>query len=365
MLSRALVVASLLLFTGCSQEEGEAEATRPVKAMQVNSPDLIRSRPFPGVIRAEDRVNLSFRVSGPLIELSVDVGDRVEEGTVLARIDPRDFEINLKEAKGKLERSIAAKDFAESDFTRAERIQKRDPGAISQSMVEKKREERNSLRAEVRSLRAQVASSKDQLNYTYLRAPYAGVIVAKFVDNFQFVRAEQPVVRMVDTSTVEMVVDIPEHLISYIPNVKEIVVKIDVLPEREFPATVKEIGAEANATTRTFPVTLLMNQPPDVELFAGMSGEAKFIGKIESDKEPTAITIPSQSLFTDENGTKSFVWVIDEESNQAIKREVVVDRITNSGVRLRSGLKSGEWIATAGVYHLKEGQKVRILKSDQ
>lgn len=338
---------------------------RPVKAMRVPDPLWIRSRPFPGVIRAEDRVNLSFRVDGPLIEFPVDVGDLVKEQEVLARIDPQDYSVALENAKANLEKSVAALTFAENDYARAIRIQQEDPGAISASMVDRKREDRNRLRAQIKSNQAEVQAAKNQLSYTYLKAPFNGMVVATYVDNFEHVRPKQPVLRMLNTSRVEMVVDIPESIISYIPTVKSIVVRFDSFPGQEFPAEVKEIGTEASTTTRTYPVTLVMKQPKEIQILAGMSGEAKFIGKVTSEEEAEAIVVPTSAVFSDKESKKSYLWVIDRKTHRVERKEVTLGELVNNGIRVRQGIQPGEWIAIAGVHYLHEGQEITILNKEE
>ncbi|MFQ5760315.1 MAG: biotin/lipoyl-binding protein, partial [Acidiferrobacterales bacterium] len=85
-----------VLVAGCGKDEAPAETiARPVKAIKVGDVAQVSGRSFPGQARATREANLSFRVSGPLITFPVKVGDDVEEGQVLARIDPRDYQVNL------------------------------------------------------------------------------------------------------------------------------------------------------------------------------------------------------------------------------------------------------------------------------
>lgn len=348
------------LLLGCESPPEKEELIREVKSIVIADPSLMRSRPFPGITRAEERVNLAFRVSGPLIEIPVSVGDEVMKGEVIARIDPRDFEVSLQNAKAQLGKAKAALEFAESDFERADRIQKKDPGAISQSMVDQKREEKNRLTAEVLAAEALVDSASDQLRYALLKAPFDGRIVAKYFDNFEFIRAEQSVVRILDLTRVEMTVDIPEHLISYVSNADQVLVNLDVFPGKELEASVKEIGREASTVTRTYPVTLLLSPHDGIKILAGMSGEARFKGDLGEDSKQLAMIIPAQSIFTDTGNKKTYVFVIEPKTSQTIKREVELGYLTSEGVQILSGLKPGERIATAGVNYLKDQQKVRV-----
>src|SRR3954462_5645106 len=97
----------MLLCVGCAKPAAEAELVRPVKAIKIGDAKAIQSREFPGRAKARDEVDLSFRVSGPLVSLPVDVGSRVKKGELIAAIDPKDFQTALESARGNLARSQA------------------------------------------------------------------------------------------------------------------------------------------------------------------------------------------------------------------------------------------------------------------
>jgi RND family efflux transporter MFP subunit len=228
--------------SGCSKEEAPTEEViRPVKAMQIGGLEELTGRSFPGQAKATQEANLSFRVNGPLTQFPVEVGDEVKKGQLLARLDPRDFEVNLKNARGQLEKARAAVTLAQSDYDRVKRIREKDPGAISEAMIDAKRGEFDSSTAQVKSLEAEVSSARDALSYTYLKAPFDGTIVQTFVENFEDVKAKQQIVRLVDTSKIEFVVNIPENLISYAPSVTKVYVRFDTYPDKEIAATITPI----------------------------------------------------------------------------------------------------------------------------
>ena len=110
-------------------------------------------------------------------------------------------------------------------------------------------------------------------------APFDGAIAAKYVENFQTVQAGQVVARLLDTAKVEMVIDIPESMIALAPYVTDLVCVFDAFPELTLTgAEITEIGTEASATTRTYPVTIVMGQPAEptgAKLFPCMAGRAR------------------------------------------------------------------------------------------
>jgi RND family efflux transporter MFP subunit len=365
--SYLFIVPLFLSIQACDKEQlEEKQSIRPVRAMKVTDVGEIKERTFPGIAKATQEVELSFRVSGPLITLPVKVGDSVKKGEVLARIDPRDFEVSLNNVRGQLDKALANAKRAQSEFDREMRILQQDPGATSQTAVDRKQSQRDQARADIKSLQASVASAKDQLNYTYLKAPFDGTIVSTYVENFEDVRNKQPIVRLIDDSQIEMVVNIPEDLISLTPHVTKVFVVFDSFPEHTLEATVKEIGTEASEKTRTFPVTLIMNQPEDIKILPGMAGKTKGaeVENIEELKGAAGVEIPLSALFTSAETNETYVWIVDEQSMTVKQRKVGTDRLTDHGIMVTDGLQTGEMIATAGVHYLIEGQQVKILQEE-
>ncbi len=240
------------------------------------------------------------------------------------------------------------------------------PGATSQAAVDRAREARDRAGASVDSLTASVASAQDQLDDTYLRAPFDGTVVSTFVENVQPVRAKPPTVRILDTAHLEMVVSGPESMITLAPLVRSVTIQFDAFPGREFKATISEIGTEASQTTRTFPVTLLMEQPEDVNVLPGMAGTAR-ADKVDfpEERQQKGVGVPVGAVFTPDAETQSHVWVIKPtEGDLGVleRRPVKTGDLTRLGVLITEGLSAGEWIVTAGVHSVEEGQTVRILK---
>ena len=95
-------LAGMLAVVGCKKAAAEKDPVRPVRAFKVGDVKALQGREFPGKAQARDEVDLSFRVSGPLIALPVDVGTKVQKGNVIASIDPRDFKAALDSAQGSL-----------------------------------------------------------------------------------------------------------------------------------------------------------------------------------------------------------------------------------------------------------------------
>ena len=355
---------ALSIVSGCQEEVSKKEAIRSVRAIQVSDPSDFAKRWFPGQAKATQEVDLSFRVAGPLVTFPVNVGDKVNKGEEVARIDPRDFEVDLRNAQGQLDKAKAVLQKAETDYERLARIKKRDAGAVSQALIDRSLQQVESSKAEIRSLKASVDAARDRLGYSYLKAPFDGIVAATYVENHEDVKAKQPIVRLIDHSEIEMIVNIPENLISHADYLetagKVLKVRFDSFPDREIEAQIKEIGKEASKTTRTYPVTLVMDQPEDIKILPGMAGNAASSVPPAGMQDQSQVVIPETAVFSpDENNT--YVWVIDDKVKKVSKREVKTGKLLDSGIEVLEGIQPGEWIATAGVHYLKEGQQVRIL----
>ena len=372
----ALLLSALLL--GCAEETPEQEAKpRLVRAIKIGEVQLDYAW-VPGTAIATRSLELSFRIGGRMIERPVFVGDKLKKGDLVARLDPVDYEIDLRNTQGQLENVKANLRAAQAEYDRVLNIQKKDSGAVSQMRINRTREERDQALGNIKSLEAAVENAKVRLQRTELRAPFDGTVVAKYAQQFEDVKAKQPIVRIVDNSRIDFVVNLPEQDISLLSDITNIRVKFDAFPDREIPAEIKEVGTEASLTTRTFPVRLIMDQPENIEILPGMAGKAT--ADYAPGMQESNIVVPMAATFTEERGSKkalegrpdaslppakrpTYVWVIDQETMTVKQRQVKTGALRAAGVKIEEGLEPGEWIVTAGASYLDTGQRVRLIQA--
>lgn len=335
------------LAPGCSEPEPEI-FIRPVRSIVVGDVGAFSSGSYPGQAKALQEVDLGFEVSGQLIERPVAVGDLVQPGQLLARLDPRDYEARLASAKG-------VHGTAKANYQRSVALVRQ--GVLAEIVMDQRRAVFDAADGELRL-------AQKAFDDTRMYAPFAGTVSVTYVDNFQNVQAKQPVIRLLDLSKIEMIIGIPEDAITLAPYITGVKVRFDAFPDREFPAEIKEIGAEASHTTRTYPVTLLIDPPEDIEIKPGMAGQAAASAELPEDLNRTGIDIPASAVFSppDQESQQSFVWIVHGEPLSVSQREVKVLGVSQRGLRVQ-GLAAGDRIATAGVHSLTEGQPVRLLDS--
>jgi RND family efflux transporter MFP subunit len=335
-----------LMLVGCGKKVESPELIRPVRTMRVADAEGVSRRVFPGRAEATQAVDMAFEVQGKLNQRPINVGDQVKKAQTLAQLDSRDYENDLQAAQAGLEQAT----------TYLERIEQAvKTGAVSKQDLTDAKAKRDMSEANVRI-------KQKALDDTTLVAPFDGTIAATYVENFQNVERKQIVLRLLDTSKMELKIDIPEQLIMLSPYLKDITVTFEASPEAPVAAEVKEIGTEASSTTRTYPVTLIMDQPQGFTILAGMTGVAR--GRPEPPGELAAGGFEILGAAVFEEGGKSYVWVVDETASTVQKLEVNPTGVSSFGVKVE-GLKAGQMIVTAGTHYLREGQKIRLMDEGQ
>lgn len=361
----------LLLLAGCGEEIAEEAVVRPVKTMVLGTSEQGVSRVFPGTVQATQRVNLSFRVAGPLISVPVDGGQQVRRGQLLARIDARDFETviatveaGLSEAQAQLLGARAELLRAESNYARYRRLYEKD--YVSKAELDQSRAARDLAQANVEAtlsriegLKARLQDARDALEDTSLRAPFNGYVAEKFVDNFQMVMARQEILNLQDVSSIEIVFSVPESLVAQATQgqASRMTAQFESAPGREFDVRVKEVATQADPQTRTYPVTVIMRQPEGVNIFSGMTAEVA----LHLETQAGGFRIPSAAVFADEQGNQ-YVWVVDQSSMTPKRTGIRAGELTGDSIMALEGLNPGDVIVTAGTHFIQEGQQLRQIQ---
>lgn len=354
-----IIIGLCFILGGCSTQPAP-KAERKARVLQVHSEILYPTLMFPARSRPADSVNTSFRVGGPLIELPVLVGQELKKGDAIGRIDPRDYQTQVQSIEGSLLQMEATLRLAESESRRFSTIYERDPGAVSQIVVEQKKEAVNTILGQMKTVQASLETAKRALEDTTLRAPFNSTVVAVFVDNFQYVQAAQSIARVVSKEEIDVLIDVPDRIISSIKGSDNIYVQFDGVPGMRFPAKIKEISTEASQTTRTFPVTLSVIPPEGVYIFPGMTGTA-YLKQIRPRdvREANTFKLPISALIST-NGNKSLVWVADPKTWQITAKPVEIITLAHQ-YSVVAGLSDDDWVVVSGASFLTDKQTISPL----
>ncbi|MBQ7220423.1 MAG: efflux RND transporter periplasmic adaptor subunit [Synergistaceae bacterium] len=350
----------------------EQEVIRPVRTIRLQGGSESFRRRYFGTVQGGRRAELSFRVSGTLRRIYVDKGASVKRGTLLATLDPRDFNTSISQAQSALSQAQAQHKNALADFTRYENLYKQ--RVIAKAQYDQYKTQVEVTKSAVDSAKANLQSARDALRDTELRAPFDGVIADRMAENYQDITAKQTIFSLQDLSSLEIVFNIPDNdvLLVPMPEVRGLLdlrthaesfsinAKFEAIPDRVFPLTIKEIATQATAAN-TYPVTAAMPRQNDIRILPGMAVtvEVNFAGDdIAKADENSSYFVPTTAILNE--GGANYVWRF--AVGQVSRVPVTVGQIRNDGMVEIEGatLSGGDVIVTAGVYFLHEGQRVRL-----
>ncbi|UEM07364.1 efflux RND transporter periplasmic adaptor subunit (plasmid) [Skermanella rosea] len=347
-----LVVASLTLLAACGgDEESEAEPIRPVRVVTVEKREAGETVTLTGQIQAQEEVSLSFRVGGRMIERPVNVGDRVEAGQVIARLDPEPARNALQTARANLTAAMGQLTRVRNDYDRQETLLGQ--GWTTRARYDQALEARKSAEAQLDAAQAQLNIAEDQLEYTELVADSAGSVTARGAEPGEVVAAGRMIVQLARQGGRDAVFDVPARVIQNAPADPVISVALTSDPTVSTTGRVREVAPQADPVTRTFQIRIGLHDPPEaMRLGSTVVGSMQLGGA-------GAIEIPASALT--QSNRQPAVWIVDPASGTVALRNIDVDRFDLARVVVAQGLEPYDVVVTAGVQALRPGQQVRIL----
>lgn len=346
------VLAAALLVAACAKTPPPAPAPRAVIAQVVGTKPADGANVYSGEVRARHENDLAFRVGGKVVARLVDVGNAVQKGQALARLDPQDARLAVDAA-----RSALAAAEADHALAKAEVERYRDLYAkkfVSQAVLDARETAFNTTKARLEQARAQLATAQNQSSYTTLAAEADGVITAVNLEAGQVVSPGQAVMRFARPEEKEVVISVPESRLGELRDAREILVRVLAATDKPYRGRIREIAPHADPATRTFAVKITLLEP-DGAVQLGMTASVALGERTAA----AAISLPLSAL-TQIDGRPA-VWVVDPQTAQVNLRPVQVGAYREDGATVSAGLERGEVVVTAGVHKLVAGEKVRVV----
>lgn len=333
-----LPLFAVLTLSACGEKSTPApiaaKAPRPVKVLRLSDANTSDEAVYSGEVRARHETLLAFRVGGKLVERRAEVGDRVEKGKLLARLDEADLAAALRQAQ-------ANHDLAWAELRRAREL--RQKNFISQAALEAKE-------AAAETATAQVVLARNQLAYTRLVSDAAGVIAAVLAESGQILSAGQPVFRLALDGEREVAIAIPESQIARItPGQRATVTLWD---GKSYVGVLRELAPIAEPGSRTFAARVSVSGA-DAALRLGMTARVRFA----TAAEPHLI-VPLAAIL--QKGNRPAVWRLAPDQTVHLT-EIEIARYTDQGAVVAKGLSPTDTIVAAGAFLLSEGETVRPL----
>ena len=343
MNGKLIPVFVLAALMSCSQPPVKEQGPRPVKLAEVTSLNLVE-KSFSGVVSPDQFSDLAFKMSGPLISLKVDEGQKVRTGQVVAEIDPQEYEAKK-----------ASFQTAEAQLQRAKKL-------LSKQAISK--QEYETTEASYSNAKAAFEYAQNQLEQTKLRAPFDGFIQKKYVENYQKVQAGQGIVCLINPNKLQIQYTMPETNITYFSTPYQIYVEFDNYKGIRFKAKVKEY-VEASPDGSGVPVFLYIDDPEfnlnKYKVAVGFS--CRVVLHIESASfNEGAVLAPLSAIVASEENNDKFVFVYNAQSQKVERRQIEESGLVGKdNVILTKGLKAGDQVVSAGATRLVEGQQVKVL----
>ena len=346
------VIALAPALAACNDAATSATAppVRPVQVQRVTFAPANENREFPGVVRARYETDLGFRVAGKMVARLVNAGDQIRVGDVVARLDPRDLQLQVGSAEAELTAATSNLAQTTSDESRYQSLRARGYAAVAD--YERKKAAKDE--AEGRMERAQRALdlARNQLAYADLKADADGVITATLAEAGQVVALGQAVARLAHRGEMEAAVALPETMLDEARQ-SDASVRLWSGPDRRFSARLRELSPQADVVTRTYAARFTIENP-DATVALGMTATV-----VLSRPAVTMVArVPLAAILN--RGTGPMVYLVDD-AGVLQRRPVTVSSFNEVTALITLGLEDGDQIVTLGVQMLEAGQKVRAI----
>ena len=412
ILSIFMIAIFSVLLAGCNGSDEQAETSkapviRPVKVVTVEPVSSAYERSYSAVIIPSQEADLSFRVSGSIVELPIRNGVRVKRGDVIAQLDMRDFKTNIAliesqlvqahEKMDQLKAGARAEDLAAlqadvaaakaqvnsaiAQVARTDELFKKgiiakaklDEDETSQQVAEAtleakqqaflkgkagaRKEDLAAQQAAIDGVQSQLESAKDNLSDATLRAPFDGIIAIRKVENFSNIQAKEAVASLQNIKVLDAVFDVPAPDVATLGKIREFDLKIvmESIPGKVFEARRGEFSTQADTATQTYRGRVSIEDLHGEVVLPGMIGTL-FVTSIGEEK--TRILLPVVAIASAADG-KPFVWVVDSANNKVSKRSIFVGEASGPNVIIVGGIKKGDVVAVAGISALQDGMVVK------
>lgn len=332
------VSIGLFLLSGCkTEEQAHHQTIADLPPLQVSVIAAEESKPLRQVevmasVKASQSATIAARISGNISELPVKLGDNVQQGDTLVVI-------SADETRAKLNQAQAQLDQADRNLKRERNLLKKN--AATQESVRTLEESRTIAAAAYKE-------AQTMLDYTVIKAPFAGIITSKPANIGDLAVPGKPLLTIENESSLQVIADIPEALVLGLAIGDQLSVRVDAA-DLDIQGTITEIAPTADPRSRTAPIKLDIE--PSDKLRSGQFARVSLPGTTGS-----AIMIPAASIRP--FGQLERVFIIDD--NTARLQLVKTGLLHGENIEVLSGVNGGDKVVVSDTKELSDGRKVTI-----
>jgi RND family efflux transporter MFP subunit len=334
-----------------------------VSVASVSFDNMNESILFPATLKAFDESNIYSQTSGILSSLSIELGQYVQQGKVVGKIDTRILEINLKNAMVNLETAKVNKQSAannlkklEEEYIRAKELFENQAG-LEVNMINAKyafdnaKLSSDNANNSYENALVQIELTKQQIANTNIVAPLSGTISSKNLKRGEYVNPGAIIASITNIGSLKTSVFVDQSVVYRLKVGQQSFLTSSFMPDRRFSSNIIYISPKADAN-HNYQVDLLLKNT-DVALKAGTDMMASFGGS----ERGNVLQMPKNALVVEKD--EAFVYVV--ENNTAVGKPIKIGSILNGKVEVLSGLKEGDKVITNGQINVKEGSKVTVV----
>lgn len=366
----ALCIMLLAFVSACSKGKTEngAETGAPPQVLSVSALTakaeamaIERTVETTGTLDASEEAVVGSEAAGTVEKILVDLGDRVEAGDVMAIIDQREAELNVRDAAATLDsagktvlKELARKEDSSASLKRYEELYKE--ALVSQAQFDAVKTQSDVAAASYNEAlsrqdgaKARLSMSKKKFSDTVIKAPISGTVSKRYVSAGEAIKDKSPVFRLVSSRSLKLRGTIPEAFVPLVSPGQEVTVTVAAYGDRRFKGIIKRVGPEVNPATRTLDIEALVPNPDNV-LKPGFFAR----GLIITGKDESVPFVPTGAVYSFAGVTKVFV----------IKDGVLSERPVKTGVRqgdlveVTGDVKPGDTVAASNLLNLFDGVKL-------
>jgi HlyD family secretion protein len=310
------------------------------------------------VVSADRYISIGVRVAGRIDRYLVEEGDRVQAGDPLVQLDPRDYEAAVARAEANLRLARATAELKTKQLERAQALGGQ--GVISRDELDVRRADADVSAAQVGQAEAELAQARLSLDYTTLRAPRRGVILAKQKEVGEIAvpggfAGSGDLIRMANLDDLRGQVDITESELAKVRLGQRAEAVPDAYPERRYPAHVVKLYPQVDRQKGTLRVEVQIEQPDDY-LWPDMSARITFVEALPGAGGRAGVLVPRAAIRGTADGP--FAWAVVD--GRVRRTALGLGRDFGDRVQVTSGLDGGETLVVGDPPPLSDGQAVAV-----
>jgi len=352
------VLCIAVVLTACKEESEIVKMIRPIETVTISEQAIKQIGKYSGIVAAVESSGLSFEVSGQVVSVEVDIGDRVKKGQVLASLDPEPFQLDVNAADAALVTANDNIDKTKAEYERQKRLFEQ--GAGAESRVEVSEFDYKSALSAVEFQTAKVDQANRSLRKTNLPSPYDGVIAWRAVEPNEEVLAGKKILEINAAGKIEVELAIPETSVHQLNIDDPVKITFPTMPGEPANGRISYIGGAA-VKANAFPVKVELIDPNE-KIKPGMTAEANL--ELQNESANLGYLIPIKAMLPAPAPNRGFVYVYDPDTSTVNKTAVHHRGAAQGKVVVDEGLGIGDIIAIAGVSFLADGMEVTLMKDN-